>query len=91
VSINLERVRQRVKNGAHDVLDEDQLRRYPPSLANFKRALALADEALVFDNSTPIGHVRVAEKGKSGETIFGALPEWAAFLRARNEPDRFSG
>jgi predicted ABC-type ATPase len=91
VSINLQRVRQRVKNGGHDVPEEDQLRRYPRSLANFKRAFALADEALVFDNSTRRGHVRLAEKGKNGVTILGTLPEWAAFLRTMDDSDRFSG
>lgn len=81
VSINIQRVRQRVNNGGHDVPRGDQLRRYPRSVANLKRAFALADEAIVFDNSTPHGHVRVADKNKSGVTIFGKLPEWAAFLR----------
>jgi predicted ABC-type ATPase len=81
VSINLQRVRQRVRNGGHDVPEEDQLRRYPRSLANFERAFALADESLVFNNSTPLGHVRIAEKSKDGVTILGDVPEWAAFLR----------
>lgn len=81
VSINLQRVQQRVRNGGHDVSEEDQLRRYPRSLVNFKRAFALADEALVFNNSTPLGHVRVAEKTKDGVAILGDLPEWAAWLR----------
>jgi predicted ABC-type ATPase len=81
VSINIQRVRQRVRNGGHDVPEEDQLRRYPRSLANFRKAFALADEALIFNNSTTPGHVRIAEKGKGGVTILGDVPEWAAFLR----------
>jgi predicted ABC-type ATPase len=81
VTINLRRVRQRVRNGGHDVPEDDQLRRYPRSLANFKKAFDLADEALVFNNSTPLGHVRVAEKTKDGITILGDVPQWAAFLR----------
>jgi predicted ABC-type ATPase len=80
VSINIQRVRQRVLKGGHDVPEEDQLRRYPRSLANFKIAFALADEAIVFNNSTRRGHVRVAEKNSNGVMIFGALPEWASFL-----------
>jgi len=82
VSINLRRVRQRVVDGGHDVPEEDQLRRYPRSLANFKRAFALADEALVFNNSTSLGHVRIAEKTKDSVAILGDVPEWAAFLRS---------
>ena len=81
VSINLQRVQQRVRNGGHDVPEADQLRRYPRSLANFKKAFDLADEALVFNNSTPFGHVRVAEKTKDGVTILGDVPQWAEWLR----------
>ena len=81
VSINLQRVRQRVKRGGHDVPEEDQLRRYPRSLANFETAFSLADEAVVFDNSTAKGHVRVAEKSKEGVVLFQEPPVWAAFLK----------
>ena len=81
VSINIERVRQRVRNGGHDVPEEDQLRRYPRSLANLPKALALADEALIFDNSSPLGHVRLAEKNKNGLRILNDLPRWATFLQ----------
>ena len=82
VEINLQRVRQRVRKGGHDVPEEDQRRRYPRSLANLERALKLADEAILFDNSTSRGHVRVAEKRVDGISLFGALPNWAAFVHA---------
>lgn len=91
VSINLRRVLQRVKNGGHDVPVEDQLRRYPRSMENFKRAFALADEALVFNNSTSLGHIRIAEKGTDGVVILGEVPEWAAFLLEKRSADDFSG
>jgi hypothetical protein len=42
----------------------------------------LADEALVFNNSTTPGHARIVEKGNGRVTILGDVPEWAAFLRS---------
>ena len=81
VSINLQRVRNRVEKGGHDVPEEDQLRRYPRSLANCKKAFELADEAIVFDNSTLKGHTKVAVKDVNGVELFEPVPKWAVFLR----------
>jgi predicted ABC-type ATPase len=80
VAINIDRVKRRVYLGGHDIPETDQLRRYPRSAANFRRAFLLADEVLVFDNSTPLGHVRLAEKNSGGTTVLKSLPWWAAFL-----------
>jgi predicted ABC-type ATPase len=79
VSINFARVRGRVKKGGHDVPEEDQLRRYPRSMANFRKAFDLADEAIVFDNSGS-SHVKLAVKDREGTRVYTSLPEWAAFL-----------
>ena len=81
VSINLQRVRVRVAKGGHDVPEEDQLRRYPRSLENLRRALEVVDEAVLFDNSTSLGPVKVAIKTEGRIELFEPLPEWAAFLR----------
>ncbi len=81
VQINLSRVRQRVEEGGHDVPEEDQRRRYPRSMANLRKAFDLADEAVVFDDSTAAGHLRLAVKDAHGATIYQPLPHWAAFLR----------
>jgi predicted ABC-type ATPase len=81
VSINIQRVKIRVLKGGHDVPLEDQLRRYPRSLVNLRKALELADEAIVFDNSTPKGHTKVAVKNTKGFEVFEPVPEWAAFLQ----------
>ena len=80
VSINMKRIEYRVSQGGHDVPKEDQIRRFPRSLAHFKFAFALADEAVVFDNSAE-SPVRVAVKDGEGVTLFEPLPEWAYFLR----------
>jgi predicted ABC-type ATPase len=80
VEINLKRVAQRVIKGGHDVPEEDQRRRYPRSMANLRKAFALADEAVLWDNSGP-AHVRLVLKDEGGLTIFSTLPDWASFLR----------
>ncbi len=80
VSINFARVRSRVRKGGHDVPAEDQLRRYPRSMANFRKAFEIADEAIVFDNSGS-SHEKLAVKDMNGISIFAELPAWAEFLR----------
>ena len=80
VAINLRRVQQRVEDGGHDVSEEDQRRRYPRSMANLRKALDLADEAILFDNSGT-SHRRLAVKDEQGIVICSSLPEWASFLR----------
>ena len=51
VERSIERVRQRVEAGGHDIPEQDIRRRYVGSLAKLAAALALADEALLIDNS----------------------------------------
>ena len=45
----LQRVRQRVAEGGHDVPDDKVLARYPRTLAHLREAVGLADLALLFD------------------------------------------
>ncbi|AEU37690.1 zeta toxin family protein [Granulicella mallensis] len=82
VSVNLQRVKNRVKRGGHDVPEEDQRRRYPRSLENLPKALNLADEAIVFDNSTLIGHNKVIVKDHRGYTFYDPIPVWAESCRS---------
>ncbi|HMF53989.1 MAG TPA: zeta toxin family protein [Edaphobacter sp.] len=81
LSINLQRVRYRVAKGGHDVPEEDQRRRYPRSMTNAAKALTLADEAIVLDNSTSDGYLKVAVKRTSGMEFFEPVPKWAQNLR----------
>jgi predicted ABC-type ATPase len=81
IAINLQRVKHRVAKGGHDVPEEDQRRRYPRSMKNAAKAFDMADEAILFDNSTSLGHTRVAIKDSEGGQIFEPLPQWASFLR----------
>lgn len=79
VTINQARVRARVKKGGHNVPEEDQLRRYPRSMSNFRIAFGLADEAIVFDNSGS-SHQKVAVKDAKGIMLFEPVPAWASGL-----------
>ena len=80
VEINIERIRNRVILGGHDVPEEDQRRRYSRSLANAAKALMIADEAVILDNSGT-SYVKLAVKRNSGIEIHEPLPVWAEFLR----------
>jgi predicted ABC-type ATPase len=83
LTINIARVQARVLKGGHDVPVEDQARRYPRSFKNLPRALALADEGILLDNSTNEGHRVVALKleGRRQILLFEPVPDWAAFLK----------
>jgi hypothetical protein len=48
---SIQRVRERVAQGGHDVPDTDVRRRYIRSLLNLPAALSLAHQAMVYDNS----------------------------------------
>jgi predicted ABC-type ATPase len=53
---NIMRVAHRAMHGGHSVPEADIRRRYERSLENLPSALALADHALIFDNSEITGH-----------------------------------
>jgi len=78
VEINIQRIRDRVLKGGHDVPEEDQRRRFPRSFANLRLALELASEVALFDNSGPEGNRLVAIRDGRGTNFFPPVPEWAA-------------
>ena len=86
VSINLRRVQARVAKGGHDIPAEDQLRRYPRTMVNCRKAFALADEAVLFDNSGD-SHRKVAVKDEHGTVLTQPLPTWAEWLQDQQRPD----
>ena len=51
VETNIERVRQRVLKGGHDIPEDDIRRRHRGSLAKLSEALKIADEVVLVDNS----------------------------------------
>ena len=79
----LVRVRQRVKEGGHNVPPARIVDRYPRAMANLKQAVLLADVSFVYDaiDIEEGGHTLVAlcEKGQPN-TLIAPLPLWAATL-----------
>lgn len=51
VDINVQRVKERVKKGGHDVPKEKIISRYDKSLANLSQLIKFVDRAMVIDNS----------------------------------------
>lgn len=78
---SIKRVAQRVAEGGHNVPEEDIRRRYTRSLINLPVALQQADRALIFDNSTQVGHRQVLtiENGIITQKA-RELPEWIKTL-----------
>jgi predicted ABC-type ATPase len=81
VETSIKRVAQRVAEGGHNVPEEDIRRRYARSLINLPVALQQADRALIFDNSTQVGHRQVLtiENGIITQKA-RELPEWIETL-----------
>lgn len=85
VAINLERVAQRVRQGGHNVPEEDVRRRYRRGIANFLRIYrGLADSWLVFDNSGL--WPREVASSLDGAVAILDEPMFERFNRAGEEP-----
>ncbi len=75
----LDRIRNRVKLGGHDVPEADARRRFVRSHANLPAAIALTDEALLYDNTGPDRPHREVAILKNGVWwVDKAVPGWAA-------------
>lgn len=74
--LNVDRVTERARQGGHFIEPETVRRRVGSSLDNLPRALAIADQSVVLDNSGP-AHRRVLEVA-DGRLTFQAerLPRW---------------
>ncbi len=76
--INVARVANRVTLGGHDVPEADIRRRYERSLRNLPIAIALADHAILLDNSTDSGYQLIAHFDHGTAHWFQEAPSWAA-------------
>ena len=75
----LDRIRNRVALGGHDVPEADVRRRFGRSLANLPAAIARADEAHLYDNSEPDRpHREVASRTADTWWTAEIVPAWAA-------------
>ena len=72
------RVRQRHRSGGHDVPAADVARRYKRSLQNLSILFPVADETLVFDNSSSSRRMKRVLVAREGRVDFRAsqLPAW---------------
>ena len=75
----LDRIRNRVALGGHDVPEADVRRRFVRSHANLPAAISQADVALLYDNTDPDRpHREVAILGETTSWIAEVVPDWAA-------------
>lgn len=87
ITDNIERIRNRVKKGGHDIPEEDVKRRFNKRFSDLNAILPYCREAVFYDNNN--GFVEVAEY-KNGEVISkgGYKPKWLQeFLDYRSEAD----
>lgn len=84
--LSVQRVRERVRAGGHDVPEEVIRRRYQKGLRNFFNLYqALSNSWAVYDNSSP-GNPRVIAKGdEGGPTYIPEKDDWRLFVRQGNE------
>lgn len=82
IELNQARVSQRVSEGGHDVPADKIVSRIPRTLENVRRALALVDQARLYDNSSaefPYRTVATLHQGQVRSAV-AALPTWAIQL-----------
>lgn len=85
----LDRIRNRVAQGGHDVPEPDVRRRFGRSLVNLPIAIARSDEAYLYDNSEPDRpHREVAILVADRWWTDRDLPDWAATAVALAVPPR---
>ena len=87
-SINVERVRSRVKAGGHDVPEDKIISRYKRSLQNVSRLIRIADHTRIVDNSGNEPHL-ICEVIDRQLTIW-ENPQWnkrAILKLVSNQPE----
>ena len=74
---NIERVRERVENGGHDVPADRIVSRYHRSLANLSAAIVVSHRARIFDNSSVYSPMRLVAAYECGRlTRHDLSPDW---------------
>ncbi len=85
LELALDRIRNRVALGGHDVAEADARRRFKRSRANLPAAILRADIAMLYDNADPDRpHREVAILGETTSWTAEAMPGWAAAALARS-------
>lgn len=81
-ALSIARVRQRVRQGGHDVRQDRLRARFPRTLANLREGVTIADDAWLFDNSsydTPYRAVAVYRQARV-VSRHPPMPAWARGL-----------
>jgi predicted ABC-type ATPase len=73
VELNVRRVHERVSRGGHTIPDATIRRRYVRGMDNLRKALLIADDAAIYDNSS-IGPEKLIELS-AGKIIFSDLDD----------------
>ena len=83
-AINAARITQRFIKGGHEVPITKIVARFARSMANSVRAARIADRAYFYDNTPDDKSARLIFRCKEGrvDKDYGALPAWAAPIRA---------
>ncbi len=86
----IERVRERVRQGGHDVPAEDVRRRYQRGLDNLALIYELADRLIVLDNSSAQDPMRRVLEVNRGHFLFAQrpLPKWLGTALIGKLPSR---
>ena len=80
----LDRIRNRVALGGHDVPETDARRRFARSHASLSAAIARAHEAMLYENTDPDRpHREVAILRDGAWWVAGTVPGWVAMALAR--------
>ena len=77
---SIQRVRERVVQGGHDVPDSDIRRRYTRSLANASEVLRIVHQGQVFDNSGAEPRAVFEMRAGRVHTVAAEIPAWAEKL-----------
>lgn len=76
-ALSLQRVRDRVAAGGHDVPVDAIMRRYPDTMAKLAIALSLVDRAYIIDNSGTRRRLLIKLEGGCAISVAEGLPAWA--------------
>lgn len=81
-ALSIARVKQRVRQGGHDVPDERLRARFPRTLANLREAVSIVDDAWLLDNSFYDTPYRVVAVYRDGRLVsrHPPLPVWTRGL-----------
>ena len=76
-SLSLQRVRDRVAAGGHDVPVDAIMRRYPDTMGKLSAALGLVDRAYIIDNSGTRRRLLIKIEDGRAISVADDLPKWA--------------